>query len=215
MGSCISVDRSREAFGMSMPTNISKHRVARQAARKRRREIIKNPFAWRDEIVPGTAEVPMSWSFILVTTQAACSRHGSHRPCASAYCPLTVTERRYARFLCHQRAAKCTVQYHATPKPCCRRSLEEQPQTVGGVGEGCWWWEWCVVCGVWCVGRVSGGGGGWWCTDVMYAHVSVDMRQRDATWVAEHLGASSRRPRHPFPALMAGEPLAVYLCTRP
>ena len=23
--------------------------------------------------------------------------------------------------------------------------------------------------------------------------------------VAEHLGASSRRPRHPFPALMAGE----------
>ena len=24
--------------------------------------------------------------------------------------------------------------------------------------------------------------------------------------VAEHLGASSRRPRHPFPALMAGEP---------
>ena len=37
-------------------------------------------------------------------------------------------------------------------------------------------------------------------------HVSVDMRQRDApNWVAEHLGASSRRPRHPFPALMAGE----------
>ena len=34
-------------------------------------------------------------------------------------------------------------------------------------------------------------------------------------WVAEHLGASSRRPRHPFPAQMAGEPLAVYLCTRP
>ena len=24
-------------------------------------------------------------------------------------------------------------------------------------------------------------------------------------WVAEHLGASSRRPRHPFSALMAGE----------
>ena len=33
--------------------------------------------------------------------------------------------------------------------------------------------------------------------------------------VAEHLGSSSRRPRHPFPALMAGEPQAVYLCTRP
>ena len=25
-------------------------------------------------------------------------------------------------------------------------------------------------------------------------------------WVAEHLGASSRRPRHPFPTLMVGEP---------
>ena len=34
-------------------------------------------------------------------------------------------------------------------------------------------------------------------------------------WVAEHLGASSRRPRHPFPALMAGVSPAVYLCTRP
>ena len=28
--------------------------------------------------------------------------------------------------------------------------------------------------------------------------------QRAANWVAEHLGASSRRPRHPFSALMAG-----------
>ena len=46
--------------------------------------------------------------------------------------------------------------------------------------------------------------------------VSVQARADDApNWVAEHLGASSRRPRHPFPALMAGEPLAVYLCTRP
>ena len=32
--------------------------------------------------------------------------------------------------------------------------------------------------------------------------------------VAEHMGASSRRPRHPFPALMAGVNLAVHLCTR-
>ena len=31
----------------------------------------------------------------------------------------------------------------------------------------------------------------------------------------KHLGASSRRPRQPFPALMAGSTLAVYLCTRP
>ena len=37
-------------------------------------------------------------------------------------------------------------------------------------------------------------------------HVSVDMRQRmQLIRVAEHLGASSRRPRHPFPALMTGE----------
>ena len=35
--------------------------------------------------------------------------------------------------------------------------------------------------------------------------VSVQARACDApNWVAEHLGASSRRPRHPFPALMAG-----------
>ena len=46
--------------------------------------------------------------------------------------------------------------------------------------------------------------------------VSVQARADCApNWVAEHLGASSRRPRHPFTALMAGEPLAVYLCTRP
>ena len=38
---------------------------------------------------------------------------------------------------------------------------------------------------------------------------------RAANWVAEHLGASSRRPRRPFPALMAGFSPAVYLCTRP
>ena len=37
-------------------------------------------------------------------------------------------------------------------------------------------------------------------------HVSVDMRQRThQIRVAERLGANSRRPRHPFPALMAGE----------
>ena len=37
--------------------------------------------------------------------------------------------------------------------------------------------------------------------------VSVQARADYApNWVAEHLGASSRRHRHPFPALMAGEP---------
>ena len=40
---------------------------------------------------------------------------------------------------------------------------------------------------------------------VCLTHVSVHIRPRDApNWVAERLGASSRRPRHPFPALMAG-----------
>ena len=36
-------------------------------------------------------------------------------------------------------------------------------------------------------------------------HDTACARAWDApNWVAEHLGASSRRPRHPFPALMAG-----------
>ena len=59
---------------------------------------------------------------------------------------------------------------------------------------------------------VCGGSVWWWCVVVVVVqascmtHVSVDMRQRDASnWVVEHMGASSRRPRHPFPALMAGE----------
>ena len=48
----------------------------------------------------------------------------------------------------------------------------------------------CVVCVV----RIIEGNG-----------VSVQARACDASnWVAEHLGASSRRPRHPFPALLAG-----------
>ena len=47
------------------------------------------------------------------------------------------------------------------------------------------------------------------------ACLSRRVRMMQLIRVADHLGASSRRPRHPFPALMAGEPLAVYLCTRP
>ena len=52
-------------------------------------------------------------------------------------------------------------------------------------------------------------------------HVSVVLRQRmQLIRVAEHLGASSRRPRHPFPALMAGEtpgrvPVYTVLKTHP
>ena len=50
----------------------------------------------------------------------------------------------------------------------------------------------CVVCVV-CVDSEHG--------------VSVQARADYApNWVAEHLGASSRRPRHPFPTLMVGEP---------
>ena len=66
---------------------------------------------------------------------------------------------------------------------------------------------WCGV--VWC-----GGGGG---ADMTITEVclSIPLHACILIRVAEHLGASSRRPRHPFPALMAGEPLAVYLCTRP
>ena len=51
-------------------------------------------------------------------------------------------------------------------------------------------------------------------TDDTACH-SRRVRMMQLIRVAEHLGASSRRPRHPFPALMAGEPLVVYLCTRP
>ena len=74
-----------------------------------------------------------------------------------------------------------------------------------------------VVVVWWCGGVVV-----WWCgggaggSDDSPHGVSVQAGADSApNWVAEHLGASSRRPRHPFPALMAGEPLAVYLCTRP
>ena len=76
----------------------------------------------------------------------------------------------------------------------------------------------CVVCGVWCVvccccccrrrrrrgrgRRRRGGGGG---TDQMLMTCLCRYATTHAPdWVAEHLGASSRRPRHPFPALMTG-----------
>ena len=35
--------------------------------------------------------------------------------------------------------------------------------------------------------------------------LSIAHHRHAPNWVAEHLGASSRRPRHPFPTLMAGE----------
>ena len=72
-------------------------------------------------------------------------------------------------------------------------------------------WSWCL-CVVWCL----------WCVVVVWFGVESvvcgvcgtnDSRHGESVlarayyasnWVAEHLGASSRRPRHPFPALMAG-----------
>ena len=57
--------------------------------------------------------------------------------------------------------------------------------------------------------------------DVCYVDGSDDSRHGESAlaraddapnWVAEHLGASSRRPRHPPDG---GGTLAVYLCTRP
>ena len=51
-----------------------------------------------------------------------------------------------------------------------------------------------------------GGGGGGGGTDRCVDDVSLSISHHEhaPNWVAEHLGASSRRPRHPFPALMAG-----------
>ena len=78
---------------------------------------------------------------------------------------------------------------------------------VCGVRGVCLWCLWCVcvcVCGVCGVGV-------WVCgvcgSDDEERAVSGQGRASDApNWVAEHLGASSRSPRHPFPAQMAGEP---------
>ena len=74
---------------------------------------------------------------------------------------------------------------------------------------------WCGVVwsGVVCVGRGEGERGGGEEVVVVVVRtleygvcVSPYAPTTDApNWVAEHLGASSRRPRHPFPALMAGE----------
>ena len=58
-----------------------------------------------------------------------------------------------------------------------------------------------MVCGVvWC--------GVVWVVQMINDTASLSWRVRmmHLIRVAEHLGASSRRPRHPFPALMAGEP---------
>ena len=96
----------------------------------------------------------------------------------------------------------------------------------GSVGEqgrevSAWWWF--VWRGVW---KEGGDGGGSvsvgevvcvWCVCVVCVVCVVPMinvtaclsrrvRAMQLIRVAEHLGASSRRPRHPFPALMAEGP---------
>ena len=74
----------------------------------------------------------------------------------------------------------------------------------------------CVVCVLWCVVVCCGVCGVCVCvcvcvvcvvqmTDDTACH-SRRVRMMQLIRVAEHLEASSRRPRHPFPALMAGEP---------
>ena len=69
----------------------------------------------------------------------------------------------------------------------------------------------CLV--VWC-----GVSGGVVCVVQMIhntASLSWRVRMMQLIRLAEHLGASSRRPRNSFPALMLGVSPAVYLCTRP
>ena len=50
-----------------------------------------------------------------------------------------------------------------------------------------------------------GGCGGCGSDCVFHEGVCPATRTHAPNWVAEHLGASSRCPRQPFPALMAGE----------
>ena len=59
-----------------------------------------------------------------------------------------------------------------------------------------WWWRW------------------WWYGGFRKRRVCPGSFLRAPNWVAEHLGASSRRPRHPFSALMAeGNPGRVPVYT--
>ena len=95
---------------------------------------------------------------------------------------------------------------------------------VGGrEGGGGMWvcWGVCVVCVVACVVC-----GGVWCVCVCVVCVVQMIKTRGSLScqapemqlirVAEHLGASSRRPRHPLlHPDGGGSPWAVYLCTRP
>ena len=51
---------------------------------------------------------------------------------------------------------------------------------------------------------VGCGGGGGSDDGITTMCLIISPHEHAPNWVAEHLGASSRRPRHPFPALMAG-----------
>ena len=65
----------------------------------------------------------------------------------------------------------------------------------------------CGVCGVRGVRGVRGVCGS---DDSQHGESVLARADYAPNWVAEHLGASSRRPRHPFSALMARNP---WLCT--
>ena len=80
----------------------------------------------------------------------------------------------------------------------------------GGGGGGVVW------CGVG-TGGWGGGGGGGGADQVYDVCVSPYTPTMHApNWVAEHLGASSRRPPPPLPRSDGGgQTWAVYLCTRP
>ena len=51
----------------------------------------------------------------------------------------------------------------------------------------------------WCCGGGGGSDDG-----ITTMCLIITPHEHAPNWVAEHLGASSRRPRHPFPALIAG-----------
>ena len=81
-----------------------------------------------------------------------------------------------------------------------------------GVDVGMWVCG-CVVCGVWWVGGREGGGG----SDLCVRRVSLHTRRRSMQQirVPGHLGVNSRRPGHPFSALMAGVKPWPCACEQP
>ena len=91
----------------------------------------------------------------------------------------------------------------------CRRPRRVQPSSDQPPVHATWSTCWSNLNKSATCGGCGGCGGGWWwwygrCVDDV--SLSIAHHGHATYWVAEHLGASSRRPRHPFSALMAGEP---------